>query len=734
MFDGVSRATTLSLALATSIASGQCLQPPQGSALSLNGSSAYVSIPDSSSFDFSRTVTIEFWLRRNNDGEVISQSDGLSITSNRAFEVQANGAFFYRADGTGWLELYNNAPIGQWVHIATVINTTAPYMRKFVNGVLVAETSTGVNGSSIVNTLLRTSTRPVEIGRRGLACCGGPIYYLSGLVDELRVWNVARTPSQIAASFQGSVPTNSSGLVAYYTFDEGGGSTLIDRTGRGNTGSLQGGAGWASVGPPLTAVSIGQQPTSRTVCAGSGTTFSVSASGSSPQFQWRRNGAPIGGANGSSFTIVSPTPSDAGTYDCVVSNSCSSVTSSPAALTVNSPPVVASQPGSTAVCAGSAVTLVVNAANAATFQWRRNGAAVGGATSSTFTIASAATGDAGVYDCVVANGCGSVTSAAATVTVNVPPVITSHPASTVACAGTEVSLTIAAGGATGFQWRRGGVNVPGATDSTMTIPVASAQDAGVYDCQVRNGCGTIISAAATLTVNAATAIVTQPNSQSVMIDDTASFAVETVGTALTYQWRHDNILLSDGGRVTGSRTQVLTITGVVAADRGAYRCFVRGVCGELQSQPASLSCSPVVTSQPQGASLLTGQSIVLEPQFTTAGATSYRWRRDGVALSNSLTVTGVTTPTLQLIADDTDQAGSYTLAITNSCGTTVTSAAVIDVTCMADFNLDGGVDGSDLFAFFEDWEWGREAADVNRDGGIDGGDVTSFFDRWVRGC
>ena len=112
--------------LAATVASGQCQQPPQGAALSLNGSSAYVSIPDSSSFDFTRTVTIEFWLRRNNGGEVISQSDGANITSNRAFEVQANGAFFYRADGTGWLELYNDAPTGEWVHIATVIDTTVP--------------------------------------------------------------------------------------------------------------------------------------------------------------------------------------------------------------------------------------------------------------------------------------------------------------------------------------------------------------------------------------------------------------------------------------------------------------------------------------------------------------------------------------------------------------------------------------------------------------------------------
>ncbi|MBS0197762.1 MAG: immunoglobulin domain-containing protein [Planctomycetes bacterium] len=54
--------------------------------------------------------------------------------------------------------------------------------------------------------------------------------------------------------------------------------------------------------------------------------------------------------------------------------------------------------------------------------------------------------------------------------------------------------------------------------------------------------------------------------------------------------------------------------------------------------------------------------------------------------------------------------------------------------CPGDFNGDGGVDGSDVGAFFIDWELGASAADVNGDGGVDGGDVQFFFQAWEAGC
>jgi hypothetical protein len=54
-------------------------------------------------------------------------------------------------------------------------------------------------------------------------------------------------------------------------------------------------------------------------------------------------------------------------------------------------------------------------------------------------------------------------------------------------------------------------------------------------------------------------------------------------------------------------------------------------------------------------------------------------------------------------------------------------------TCPADFNQDGGIDGTDVEAFFAAWEAGLDTADVNTDGGIDGSDVEFFFAAWEAG-
>ncbi|MBL8999784.1 MAG: hypothetical protein JNK25_01450 [Phycisphaerae bacterium] len=53
--------------------------------------------------------------------------------------------------------------------------------------------------------------------------------------------------------------------------------------------------------------------------------------------------------------------------------------------------------------------------------------------------------------------------------------------------------------------------------------------------------------------------------------------------------------------------------------------------------------------------------------------------------------------------------------------------------CIADFNHDGGVDGSDVEAFFIAWESADPEADVNFDGGVDGADVQTFFELWQTG-
>ena len=107
----------------------------------------------------------------------------------------------------------------------------------------------------------------------------------------------------------------------------------------------------------------------------------------------------------------------------VVTNSAGSATSNAAFLTVTTAataPTITTQPSSSSVAAGSAASFSVVAGGTAplSYQWRKDGVAISGATSSTYSISSTATSDAGSYTVVVTNSAGTVTSNAASLTVN----------------------------------------------------------------------------------------------------------------------------------------------------------------------------------------------------------------------------------------------------------------------------------------------------------------------------
>jgi len=175
--------------------------------------------------------------------------------------------------------------------------------------------------------------------------------------------------------------------------------------------------------------SITMQPTSQTVTAGQTASFNVAAAGTAPlSYQWNKNGAMISGATLSSYTTPATTSSDnAAQFTLVVSNTAGSVTSNAATLTVNAAPVapsITTQPASQTVTPGQSASFSVAATGTAplSYQWRKNGTAISGATSSSYTTPATTSADNGAQFTVVAtNTAGSVTSNAATLTVNPAP-------------------------------------------------------------------------------------------------------------------------------------------------------------------------------------------------------------------------------------------------------------------------------------------------------------------------
>ena len=180
--------------------------------------------------------------------------------------------------------------------------------------------------------------------------------------------------------------------------------------------------------PPL----ITGQPLPVSVQVGATATFQVVAvsQGGTLSYQWRRNGGPISGATGSTYTTPATVTGDNGSaYSVLVSSSNgTSVTSSGALLTVGTPTPLAitNQPLDTSVSVGQSASFSVRATGgtaAITYQWRRNGSNIAGATAVSYTTPATTLADSGTTFSVVVGSAGeSVTSNNATLTVTQPTV------------------------------------------------------------------------------------------------------------------------------------------------------------------------------------------------------------------------------------------------------------------------------------------------------------------------
>jgi len=171
-------------------------------------------------------------------------------------------------------------------------------------------------------------------------------------------------------------------------------------------------------------------------------------------------------------------------------------------------PTIQTEPISINRVVGTSAVFSVIAAGSAplSYQWRKGGSNISGATASTYSIASVSLTDAGTFSVVVTNSVGSVTSANATLTVSeaaTAPSIGTNPVSATVLEGQPVSFSVIASGTSPltYQWRKNASNISGATLATYSILSAAEADEGSYSCVVTNGAGSATSSSATLTVN-----------------------------------------------------------------------------------------------------------------------------------------------------------------------------------------------------------------------------------------
>jgi len=267
-------------------------------------------------------------------------------------------------------------------------------------------------------------------------------------------------------------------------------------------------------------------------------------------------------------------------------------------------PVITRQPISVAVVATREAMFNVEATGPEPvfYQWRRNGAPLLHATSSTLLLTNLQFSQAGNYTVLVYNENGSLESDSATLTVLVPANIQAQPTNRFvrirpdpnSAPQTNVAFVIVATSTTSirYQWRYNGADLPGATNSSHTVTNVQLSHEGIYDATITDAAGTIFSAPAYLQPLITPAVVRQPASHSVAAGGpvTLSIAVSGHPKPFTYEWRLGSV--GKFTNVTVATNSFYTFTAPNIATSQAYRVVIKNLANPT---PGIISGTATVT-------------------------------------------------------------------------------------------------------------------------------------------
>ncbi|MCB9234635.1 MAG: HYR domain-containing protein [Bacteroidia bacterium] len=201
----------------------------QNFAIDLDASVDQVTIPNNSAYEFT-TGTVEAWLmpRANgNNRAYASMRTTVGGTGTRwslHLNEAANSIGLW--NGSSFQTIGFNFVPNTWYHVAAVMTTSNTQV--FVNGISIGFTGNGLNAGAL--------GKPLVIGSPN-----DPGYtheHFDGMVDDFRVWNDARTQSEISANMNACLSGSEANLVACFRMDEGTGTTIGDLSPVGATGTL----------------------------------------------------------------------------------------------------------------------------------------------------------------------------------------------------------------------------------------------------------------------------------------------------------------------------------------------------------------------------------------------------------------------------------------------------------------------------------------------------------------
>jgi hypothetical protein len=287
------------------------------------------------------------------------------------------------------------------------------------------------------------------------------------------------------------------------------------------------------------------------------------------------------------------------------------------------------------------------------------------------------------------------------------PTITSQPGDRIGdnriVFGTGVSYPATATGTAPlrYQWIFQGANLPGQTNASLSVANFQPGNVGVYNLIVYNSGGYTTGTNFTLVGRVGLAITTQPTNITVAVGQTNGFTVKAVGTGLLrYQWKFN------GNNILNGTNATYTISGIQFTNEGTYTVTITDDFNTVTSQSATLSviAAPVRTLQPFNMTVVEGSSVGLSVAASGTTPISFRWRTNGVNISNVVFVVSPSNSTIIITNISTNFTGlRFTVAITNIAGQSpLTTNAILTV--LADTDRDGLPDI---------WENGRPGFSVN---------------------
>lgn len=536
---------------------------------------------------------------------------------------------------------YNNIPAGapySGINTANLSISPATFSLSGFRYRCVASTQCGSTTSSAgiltVNQATAITAQPVNAS----SCTGATAQFCVTAVGASLGYQWQVSPTGCAGAFNNIVGATSNCLnLTGLTLAQNGSAYRCVVSGLCTPTSVTSSCATLSV---ATSLGITGQPTDVTLCEGSNASFTVTAAGAGT-YQWQVstdggatfnnvvNGGVYSGATAATLNITGATAAmNNYKFRCNLSSSCGSATSNVATLTVNTLPVVTSNPTSVTVCTGTNHTFSVTATGTGIgYQWQVStdggvtynnvpaAAPYSGTTTASLTITGVTSGlNNNRYRCVVTGTCApAANSTGAILTVLTAVSITGNPSNQTICEGSNTSFSVVAVG-TAYQWQvstdggatftnvsNGGV-YSGATTATLALTaVPPSFNNNRYRCVVSNGsCTPGTSTAATLTVNTFPIVTAAPLDVTICEGGAATFSVTaTTGVGvLSYQWQ---VSTNGGGtwtNIAGATLSTFAQTNIPVGQNGyRFRVIVTAGCGSVTSGVAILTVNalPVVT-------------------------------------------------------------------------------------------------------------------------------------------